>query len=208
MVRATVAELVERARALGGAGERRLLGVTGAPGAGKSTLSAALVDALGDQVALVGMDGFHLASAELARLGRGDRKGAPDTFDVDGYVALLGRLRTPPAVPVYAPVFDRGLEEPIGSAVAVPPRTPLVLTEGNYLLLTEHGWGAVREQLDEVWFLEVPPEVRADRLLHRRLSFGHPRDAAEAWVRTVDGPNGETVVASRSRADLVVELVG
>ena len=206
VVRETVAQLVERARALAGTGSRRLLGITGAPGAGKSTLSAALVDALGADVALVGMDGFHYASAELARLGRSERKGAPDTFDVDGYVALLDRLRTPPALQVYGPAYDRGLEVPIGSAVAVPPVTPLVLTEGNYLLLTEHGWAAVRGCLDEVWFLEVPPEVRTERLLRRRLSFGHEQAAAEAWVRTVDGPNGVTVDASRSRADLVVQL--
>jgi len=206
VLRATVPELVDRAAALARPGTRRLLGVTGAPGAGKSTLAAALLAGLGDRAALVGMDGFHYAGAELRRLGRSDRKGAPDTFDVDGYAALLTRLRTPGDAPVYAPVFDRGLEEPIGSAVPVHPTTPLVLTEGNYLLLDEHGWSAVRGRLDEVWYLDVPPGVREQRLLRRRLSSGHPAGPAADWVRTVDGPNGATVEGFRSRADLVVQL--
>jgi pantothenate kinase len=206
VVRATPAQLVDRARALARPGSRRLLGITGAPGAGKSTVCSALLAALGEEAALVGMDGFHYAGGELRRLGRSDRKGAPDTFDVDGYVALLTRLRTPSSGPVYGPVFDRSLEEPIGSAVPVFPTTPLVLTEGNYLLLEDHGWSAVRACLDEVWFLDVPPEVREQRLLRRRLSFGHPPREAAEWVRTVDGPNGETVDACRSRADLVVHL--
>jgi pantothenate kinase len=205
-VRATLEQLVDRAAVMARPGTRRVLGITGAPGAGKSTLCAALLDALGDQAALVGMDGFHYANAELQRLGRADRKGAPDTFDVDGYVALLTRLRAPSATPVYGPVFDRALEEPIGSAVPVFPGTPLVITEGNYLLLAEHGWEEVRDRLDEVWYLDVPPEVREQRLLRRRLSFGHEPRAAEDWVRTVDGRNGRTVEASRPRADLVVHL--
>jgi pantothenate kinase len=198
--------LVDRATALAGTGTRRILGITGAPGAGKSTVCTALLAALGEQVALVGMDGFHYANGELQRLERGHRKGAPDTFDVDGYVALLTRLRSPSSGPVYGPVFDRALEEPIGSAVPVFPATPLVLTEGNYLLLEEHGWAAVRACLDEVWYLDVPPEVREQRLIRRRRSFGHEPRAAEDWVRTVDGRNGRTVEASRSRADLVVHL--
>jgi pantothenate kinase len=206
VVRETLEQLVARAAALAGTGSRRILGITGAPGAGKSTVCSALLAALGEQAALVGMDGFHYANCELQRLRRRDRKGAPDTFDVDGYVALLTRLRTPPAGPVYGPVFDRAMEEPIGSAVPVLPATPLVLTEGNYLLLEEHGWAAVRACLDEVWYLDVPPEVREQRLLRRRLSFGHEAQAAEDWVRTVDGRNGRTVETSRSRADLIVHL--
>lgn len=206
VVRATIEQLVDRAAALARTGPRRLLGITGAPGAGKSTLCDALLGALGDQAALIGMDGFHYADRELLRLRRRDRKGAPDTFDVDGYVALLTRLRTPSEDPVYGPVFDRALEEPIGSAVPVLPGTPLVVTEGNYLLLEEQGWAAVRACLDEVWYLDVPPEVRELRLLRRRLSFGHEPRAAEDWVRTVDGRNGRTVETSRARADLVVHL--
>ena len=206
MTPATLPELVDRARALVARGGRSLLGVTGSPGAGKSTLCAALAAALGEDAVLVGMDGFHLANAELLRLGRRDRKGAPDTFDVDGYVALLTRLREQRAGTVYGPVFDRQLEESIGSAVPVAASVPLVITEGNYLLLPEGGWGAVRGCLDEVWFLDVDPEVRRQRLVARRTSHGHPPEEATSWVRAVDQPNAAIVDATRQRGDLVVHL--
>src|SRR5947207_15332686 len=105
-------DFLARARALA-AGGRRLLGLAGAPGSGKSTLAAALAAALAERAIVVPMDGFHLANAELARLGRAGRKGAPDTFDAAGYVALLRRLRSQPAhEPVYAPAFRREIEEP------------------------------------------------------------------------------------------------
>ncbi|MFJ6723264.1 nucleoside/nucleotide kinase family protein, partial [Streptomyces sp. NPDC091259] len=134
------AGLEARARALAAAGGRRILGIAGAPGAGKSTLAAELVRALGPGLAVVvPMDGFHLAQAELERLGRADRKGAPDTFDAAGYVALLARLRERAAAAVYAPTFDRALEEPVAGSIRVGPHVPLVITEGNYLL---HGAGA------------------------------------------------------------------
>lgn len=202
----TLAELVARARALAGSGRRTILGITGTPGAGKSTVTAALLDALGDDAVVVGMDGFHLADAELRRLGRRERKGAPDTFDVDGYVALLTRLAGQTAGTIYAPVFDRDREDPVGSAVAVHAETPLVITEGNYLLHSEHGWNAVRELLDEVWFLDVDAGTRRRRLVDRRLRHGHPLDAATAWVHDVDEVNAHVVDTTRDRADRVVRL--
>ncbi len=202
----SLAELIERARALARPGARRVLGIAGPPGAGKSTLCAGLLHALDGSAVLVGMDGFHLANAELVRLGRRQRKGAPDTFDVDGYVALLGRLRSQTADVIYGPVFDRALEESIGSAVPVPREVPLVITEGNYLLLDEPGWAGVRDQLDEAWFLDVPAGERVDRLVARRQSFGESADQAEAWVHGVDQANAAIVDSSRGRADLVVHL--
>jgi pantothenate kinase len=204
--RLSLDDLVARARGLAKAGERRLLGITGSPGAGKSTLCAALMDALGDEAVLVGMDGFHFANQELARLGRRDRKGAPDTFDVDGYVALLARLRRQEASAIYAPVFNRGIEESIGSAIPVFRETPLVVTEGNYLLLDRLGWEGVRPLLDEVWFLDIDTERRSQRLILRRQSFGHSVADAEQWVRDVDGRNAEVIEATRGRADLIVHL--
>jgi pantothenate kinase len=201
-------QLVARARRLIANGERRILGLTGSPGAGKSTLSAALLDALGPDAVLVGMDGFHLGGSELVRLGRADRKGAPDTFDTDGYCALLRRLseQRPGDADIYAPVFDRALEEPIGSSVAVPADAPLVITEGNYLLLGTHGWAGVRPLLDEAWFVDVGADERHRRLLARRLSFGHEATAAEAWVTTVDAANADVVESTRDAADLIVRL--
>ncbi|WP_291053096.1 nucleoside/nucleotide kinase family protein [Herbiconiux sp.] len=203
-------ELIARCRQLIASGERRILGIAGTPGAGKSTLSSALIAALGADAVLVGQDGFHFANQELERLGRRGRKGAPDTFDIDGYVALLGRLASPPtstdAPPVYAPIFDRALEESIGSAVPVPASVPLVITEGNYLLNDDHGWHRVREHLHESWFIDVAPEVRHERLVRRRVSFGHSADASADWVREVDEKNAEIVETARTNADLLMHL--
>lgn len=198
--------LVRRARELASDGRRRILGIAGTPGAGKSTVSAALLAALGDGAVLVGMDGFHLANAELVRLGHRHRKGAPDTFDVDGYVTLLARLRAQTSGVIYTPVFDRGLEESIGSAVPVSAGTPLVITEGNYLLFDDGGWEHVREHLDECWYLDVSAEERRRRLVARRRSYGEDVDAATAWVRDVDEANAARVEPSRANADLVVTV--
>lgn len=205
-LQATLSDLLERARALVVPGQRRLLGITGAPGAGKSTLCAALALALGEAAVVVGMDGFHLANRELERLGRRDRKGAPDTFDAAGYAALLERLRANTSDTVYAPTFDRELEESIGSAVPVFPDTPLVLTEGNYLLLDEGGWGRVRGLLDGVWFLDLPDTTRLPRLRARHVAHGKSAPEAARWVEAVDERNAALIRQSRARADLIVQL--
>src|SRR5689334_2959007 len=149
---AGVEEVVADARRLAEAGSRRVLGLTGPPGAGKSTLAAALVGALAPRAVLVPMDGFHLANAELARLGRADRKGAPDTFDAGGYAALLRRLRNHAGGTVYAPEYHRDIEEAVACAIPVAADVPLVVTEGNYLLVECGGWGKLRTLLDEVWY--------------------------------------------------------
>ncbi|MEE1737693.1 nucleoside/nucleotide kinase family protein [Streptomyces sp. BE147] len=196
--------LTDRARRLA-AGHRRILGITGPPGAGKSTLAARLVDALEGRAVLVPMDGFHLAGAELDRLGRADRKGAPDTFDAAGYAALLRRLRDPHhAAPVYAPAFDRALEEPIAGSLPVPPGVPLVVTEGNYLLHDDAAWAPVRGLLDEVWFLDLDPEARVRRLVDRHVRFGKSRPYAERWVAESDEANARLIARGRDRADLLV----
>lgn len=203
----TIDDLIALARTMLKPGERRILGVTGAPGAGKSTVCAALAGALGDQVAVVGMDGFHLANSELVRLGRRERKGAPDTFDAGGYAALLKRLRHQREEVIYAPTFERQIEESIGSAVPVLASTPLIITEGNYLLLEEGAWSRVKPQLDAVWFLKPPEELRLARLIARHVAFGKAPDAAAAWVERVDQTNAALMSAGRSRADLVIQLV-
>jgi pantothenate kinase len=196
-------ELVARARRLT-AGPRRILGVAGAPGAGKSTIAAAVVRALGSAAALLPMDGFHLAGAELLRLGRRDRMGAPDTFDTAGYLALLRRLREAGPEPVYAPTFDRRIEEPVAGAILVEPTVPLVVTEGNYLLLDRGGWQQVRPLLDEAWFVAVNDHVRVDRLIQRHIRHGKTSAEARDWVLRSDEANARLIAATRERADLVI----
>ncbi|MFG3497180.1 nucleoside/nucleotide kinase family protein [Streptomyces sp. NPDC047928] len=199
--------LAARARRLAVPGTRRVLGLAGAPGAGKSTLAARLVDRLDGLAVLVPMDGFHLAREELDRLGRADRKGAPDTFDAAGYAALLARLRAAdPDVTVYAPAFDRAIEQPVAGSIPVPPGIPLVVTEGNYLLHDDAAWAPVRALIDEVWFLEADEGRRVRRLIDRHVRFGKEPAAAERWVRESDEANARLVAATRDRADLVVPV--
>lgn len=206
----TFDELVGRAENLASRGRRRLLGITGPPGAGKSTLAIKLVEALGARAVRVDMDGFHLAQRELRRLGRIDRKGAADTFDGCGYVELLRRLRHDPtgtADVVYAPEFRRDLEEPIAGAIAVPPSVPLVVTEGNYLLLTEPPWNLVRDLLDEVWYLALPEDERLRRLVARHQAFGSTADEATRRAFGSDRINAERIAATAARADRILHLV-
>ncbi|HYN67996.1 MAG TPA: nucleoside/nucleotide kinase family protein [Ornithinibacter sp.] len=206
----TLATLVDRVlalRARSGAGRPVVVGVTGEPGAGKSTLTASLVAGLqqrGTTAVLVPMDGFHLANVALAALGRADRKGAIDTFDGAGYAALLARLRDAGPHTVWAPTYDRSIEESVAGAIGVPAGTEVVVTEGNYLLVDDGPWSAVRRLVDEVWAVEVDPDVRMARLVARHVEFGKPPERAAAWVEAVDVPNAAFVRSTFDRADLVV----
>jgi pantothenate kinase len=206
MVIDDVEALLARARRLAAGGGRRILGVAGPPGGGKSTIAAAVVAALQDAAVLVPMDGFHLAQAELVRLGRRDRMGAPDTFDAGGYAALLRRLRDQTEEVVYAPEFRREIEEPIAGAIAVGRSVPLVVTEGNYLLLDTGLWAGVRTLLDEVWYVEMDEETRVAWLIQRHIDYGKAPEAAREWVLRSDQANAEVVAATRERADVVVHL--
>jgi len=186
-------------------GQRCLLGLVGAPGAGKSTLAAALQDHLGELAQVVPMDGFHLANVELQRLGLAGRKGAPETFDSAGYVALLRRLRDQqPHERIYAPEFLRELEEPIAGAIGVAAQTRLVITEGNYLLLEQGPWAEVAGLLDAVWYVEPDEPLRLQRLLQRHMAFGRSEQAARDWIASTDEPNARLIEASRPRADRVL----
>lgn len=209
----TPEELPARVRLLGSSARvPTIIGVVGSPGAGKTTLVERLVRELNRGVAEpehqrfahVPMDGFHLSDRELTRLGLLGRKGAPETFDVHGYAALLHRLRSPRAAVVYAPGFDRALEQPVAGLIPVFPSATTVLTEGNYLLLDRPDWRQVREQCREIWFCAPDHEVRIRRLVRRHVRFGKTPLEARAWVQEVDEPNARLVEATRADADLIV----
>ena len=198
-----VACLARVRKLLDGSG-RKLLGLVGPPGAGKSTLALALHQAFADVSQVVPMDGFHLANVELQRLGRAGRKGAPDTFDSAGYAALLRRLRDQRGdETVYAPEFRREIEEPVAAAIGVRPQTRLVITEGNYLLLDEGPWAGVAGLLDDVWFVDVDNRLRNDRLVLRHEQFGRSPQDARAWVHSTDEPNARLIESTRPLAQWV-----
>jgi pantothenate kinase len=202
------AAALQRLDALLASGERRLLGLIGPPGAGKSTLAAALHAACETRQPgvsqIVPMDGYHLANVELARLGRAGRKGAPDTFDAAGYAALLRRLRQQGSDEViYAPEFRREIEEPIAGAIPVFAQTRLIIAEGNYLLLPDGAWAGVAALLDETWYVEIDPALRTDRLVRRHEQFGRSPQAARDWVAGTDEPNAIRIEATRPLADWI-----
>ncbi|OUE20428.1 nucleoside triphosphate hydrolase domain-containing protein [Clavibacter michiganensis] len=202
--------LARRALGLVRDGRRAILAIAGSPGAGKTTLARALVARIdaraGDgTAAYVPMDGFHLANATLDRLGRHDRKGAIDTFDGWGVLALVRRIRTETDHAVYAPSFDRAVDEGVAGAIAVDPAVRLVVVEGNYLLVDDGPWALLRAELDEAWFCATPADARFSRLVDRHTAGGRDPDAAQAWARDVDGANAVLIEGTRGRADLVVD---
>jgi pantothenate kinase len=206
---ATADLLARDAIALVGDSSRAILGIAGSPGAGKSTLVDVLLAHVravkgDDWVAHVPMDGFHLADAQLDRIGARGRKGAPDTFDAAGYAHLLERLKAEIDEPVYVPGFHRTLEQPLAAALVVLPSARLVVTEGNYLLLDDPHWERARRAMDAVWFVASEETSRVERLVARHIQFGKPPHEARAWVANTDQRNAELVAGTVGKADRVI----
>jgi pantothenate kinase len=204
-----IERLVEDAIGLAENRQRAVLGIAGSPGAGKSTLVEQLIARIGERngpgwVAHVPMDGFHLADEQLRRIGALGRKGAPDTFDPVGYAQLLERVAVETDAPVYAPGFDRTLEQPLAAALVVLPTARLVITEGNYLLLEHPAWLRARRAMDRVWFVTAEDALRVERLVARHVEFGKSPDAAQAWVARTDQPNADLVSPTAGTADVVI----
>ena len=198
--------------------ERRfIVGIAGPPASGKSTFAAALCDALnggaapgeaGDVAALAALDGFHYDDRVLNARGHRPRKGAPFTFDVEGYAAMLDRLGGPDREAVAIPVFDRDLELSRAAAAVVEPRHRIVITEGNYLLLDDDRWHRVRDRLDFSVFLDVPAEELRRRLMDRWLGHGYPPAEAKEKTEANDLVNARLVASTSAEPDLRLLAAG
>jgi pantothenate kinase len=195
--------------AVDGSSGRFLLGITGPPAAGKSTLAEALAAAVDAQhgagfAVVAPLDGFHLSNQTLDRLGLRAVKGAPQTFDAAAFVGLLRRLREEPASTVLWPDFDRVAEATVPEAIPIDPEARLVITEGNYLLLDQPWWREVRQLLDEVWYVDAPRDVLRHRLIERQIAGGRPEAEAVRHVDESDLPNAELVARTEHLADKVI----
>lgn len=187
-------------------GRRTIVGITGAPGVGKSTIAAQVVDMLAPTAALLPMDGFHLPQATLVALGRRQRMGAPDTFDVDAFLETLTALHENSGKRVRAPGFDRETEEPVPNALDISPEFSTVVVEGNYLLLDSGGWERAAPLLDVTFFVEAPDDIRLERLVARHIRYGKSEAEARAWALGPDQANATVIEATAARADHRISL--
>jgi pantothenate kinase len=184
---------------------RTIIGIVGKPGGGKSTLSKYLCKGLDPLlVSVVPMDGFHLSNKVLKELGRSERKGAVDTFDVQGFTHLIERISHDHNNPIYYPIFDRSIEESIAAQGVVLPSTRVVIVEGNYLMHDELGWQEVSPLLDQSWYAFLDEDVRISRLISRHIAFGKDPESAKAWAKGTDQRNADLIEASVARCDFLI----
>jgi len=193
--------VVERAAA----STRMIIGIIGKPGGGKSTLSKFLLKGMDSTlVSVVPMDGFHLSNKVLKEIGRSDRKGAQDTFDVKGFTNLIERIKMDRADPIYYPIFDRSIEESIAAQGVVYPSTRVVIVEGNYLMHDRDGWQEISPLLDQSWYAFLDEDIRVSRLISRHIAFGKDPESAKAWAKGSDQVNAELIEAGVGRCDFLI----
>lgn len=201
-------QALRRARELSvNSDKRAIIGIFGKPGAGKSTLSSYLMKNMPKETtSLVPMDGFHLSNLRLQELGKLDRKGSPETFDVSGYVNLLKRISSYSTNEIYFPIFHREIEESIAAEGVITRDTRFVITEGNYLLHNQNGWEDVEPILTEGWYIEVEETLRLERLVNRHIMYGKDPKSAYEWAHGTDERNAQLVEGTKSRASVIVHL--
>jgi len=187
------------------ASKRTIIGIIGKPGGGKSTLSKYLLKGMDPKlVSVVPMDGFHLSNKVLKELGRSDRKGAQDTFDVQGFTALIERIKMDSADPIYYPIFDRSIEESIAAQGVVYPSTRVVIVEGNYLMHDKDGWQEISPLLDQSWYAFLDEDIRISRLISRHIAFGKDPESAKAWAKGSDQVNADLIEIGVGRCDFLI----
>jgi pantothenate kinase len=200
--------LVEQIQSLlNGQNPRTLIGIVGKPGAGKSTVVEEISKKFDSKtVSIIPMDGFHLSNEELISLGRRDRKGAPDTFNVEGFTSLIKRVKSDSNVDHMFPIFHREIEASIADEGMVPKESKVVVIEGNYLFSEAHGWNGIYPLLDHSWFIEIDDEIRIERLIARHVRYGKTREEAEAWSRGSDETNARFIGLTANRAENRINL--
>lgn len=200
--------LVEQIQSLlAGQSPRTLIGIVGKPGAGKSTVVEEIQKRFdSNTVSIIPMDGFHLSNEELISLGRRDRKGAPDTFDVKGFTSLIKRVKINHNIDHKFPIFHREIEASIADEGAVPKESRVIVIEGNYLFSTDHNWDGLFPMLNHTWFIEIEDEIRIERLIARHIRYGKTPEEAETWSRGSDETNARFIGLTAHRAENLIKL--
>ena len=192
---------------LDGQSARTIIGIVGKPGAGKSTVVEEIAKRFdSNTVSIIPMDGFHLSNEELISLGRRERKGAPDTFDVEGFTSLIKKVKINYNIDHTFPIFHREIEASVDNEGIVPKESRVVVIEGNYLFSTDHNWGGIYSLLNHTWFIEIDDEVRIERLIARHVRYGKTPEEAEAWSRGSDETNARFIGLTANRAENRINL--